>query len=580
MSWKRAVVGPLLLAAAGPGTAPIAAAAAPGVQVAPVSQIVVRYRTDATQSRHARTAATHRLQARAASAGASLRAVRATALDGEVLRFERAPGRAQFESVLAALRADPAVLHAEPDIRVAAASVPGDPMLATHQWHFNDPVGGVNAPAAWAKSTGAGIVVAVIDSGIVPHADLDANVLPGYDFISDPATSRRAEPGRAPGALDRGDWNATGECDGASRNSSWHGTHVAGTVAQVARNGLGGVGVAYDARVLPLRVLGKCGGQLSDVADAIVWAAGGNVPDVPANTTPAEVINLSLTGYAKCTDQPILQAAIDTAVGLGTTVVVAAGNWSMETANFVPAGCDNVVNVGATQRAGGITKYSNNGARIDLAAPGGEAGNPVWQAWHDSKTMPIGKDTYVGMSGTSMAAPHVAGIVALMQSAVATPLAPDVVERLLVQSARVFPVRPPAWAPLGAGIADANAAIDAARREAACLASPATCNAPQALADSVPVTALAGGAGQPRVYRISVPNGTKQLRFTTYGGTGNVAIDVKRGMPPDGANADFRTDRAGNNETLRIAAPAPGTWFLRISASAPYAGVSAQARLD
>jgi serine protease len=582
MPSKHAVV-PLLFAITVPhAVIPDATASAIGMQAAAMGPqaIVVRYRDDATQTRHARVVATQRLQARAASLGITLASVRQTSLNGEVLRFDDAPDAAQLQATLQALRADPAVLHAEPDVRLFPTALPDDPLYATHQWHFNDPVGGINAPAAWTKSTGAGVVVAVLDTGIVPHADLDANVLAGYDFISDMTTSRRSAPGRAPGALDQGDWNVAGECSGSVRNSSWHGTHVAGTVAQVTHNGIGGAGVAFDARVLPVRVLGKCGGDLSDVADAIVWAAGGSVPDVPANPTPAEVINLSLGGFGQCSDHPMMQAAIDTAVGLGATVVIAAGNAGMDADGFVPASCQNAVVVGATRQSGAIATYSNFGGSIDLAAPGGQGDKLVWQAWHNSKTTPTGSDAYAGMVGTSMAAPHVAGVVALMQSAVSMPLAPDVVERLLLQSTRVFPIKPPSWTPLGVGIVDANAAIDAARREADCLAAPGSCNVPQALIDAVPVPALAGDASQERLFRIDVPHGTQQVRFTTYGGTGNVAIDIKRGLPPTGANADYRADRAGNNETLRIAAPAPGTWFLRIRAPAPYAGVTTQARLD
>ena len=164
-------------------------------------------------------------------------------------------------------------------------------------------------PGAWDVSTGSGSTVAVIDTGITAHLDLDANVLPGYDFVSD-ATAARDGNGRDSNAQDQGDWYAAGECgQTAAANSSWHGTHVSGTVAAVAGNSTGVAGVAPTAKVVPVRVLAKCGGSLSDIADAIIWAAGGTVSGIPANANPAKVINMSLGGSGAC--GTTYQAAID-----------------------------------------------------------------------------------------------------------------------------------------------------------------------------------------------------------------------------------------------------------------------------
>src|SRR5690606_15464034 len=158
----------------------------------------------------------------------------------------------------------------------------------------------------------------VLDTGYADHNDLDANIVPGYDFIIDEAVAGDGD-GRDGDAHDPGDWYG-------GYASSWHGTHVAGTVAAVTDNGAGLAGVAYKAKVQPVRVLGHGGGYTSDIADAIVWASGGTVDGVPANENPAEVLNLSLGGDGSCAQDPVTQEAIDGAIERGVTVVVAAGN--------------------------------------------------------------------------------------------------------------------------------------------------------------------------------------------------------------------------------------------------------------
>ncbi|MEE7547807.1 S8 family serine peptidase, partial [Xanthomonas sp. Kuri4-1] len=173
-----------------------------------------------------------------------------------------------------------------------------------HRLHQRDHAG-INVRPAWDKATGNGVVVAVIDTGITSHPDLDANILPGYDFISDTFVSRDGD-GRDADPSDEGDWNPVqGECyttpsPSPITDSSWHGTHVAGTIAAVTNNAVGVAGTAYNAKIVPVRVLGRCGGYTSDIADAIVWASGGSVSGVPANANPAEVINMSLGGSGTC----------------------------------------------------------------------------------------------------------------------------------------------------------------------------------------------------------------------------------------------------------------------------------------
>ena len=193
---------------------------------------------------------------------------------------------------------DPNVEYAEPDRIMRRTLTPNDTRY-NEQWHYFEAAGGINAPPAWDKSTGAGVVTAVIDTGYRPHADLAGNILPGYDFISDTFVANDGN-GRDSDASDPGDWINAGECGpgdpAAFESSSWHGTHVAGTIAALTNNASGVAGIAFNAKVVPARVLGKCGGYTSDIADAIVWTSGGSVSGVPANANPAKVLNISLGG--------------------------------------------------------------------------------------------------------------------------------------------------------------------------------------------------------------------------------------------------------------------------------------------
>jgi serine protease len=350
-----------------------------------------------------------------------------------------------------------------------ALSTPDDPRYP-EQWHYHEATAGINGPAAWDVATGDGVVVAVLDTGRTTHPDLDANTVAGYDFISS-ATNARDGNGRDANPQDEGDWNATdGECGIGSKaaNSSWHGTHVAGTVAAVSDNGVGVAGVAPAAKVQAVRVLGKCGGTTSDIADAIVWASGGSVSGVPANATPAKVINMSLGGSGACSRT--YQTAINSAVNRGTTVVVAAGNSNANVSGFTPANCNNVVSVAALDRDGNRAFYSNYGRKVDVAAPGGEVRretdtpgsrttpeNGILSTMNDGATTP-GDATYETYMGTSMAAPHVAGIAALLLGKTST-LTPSQVESALKNNARA--IAGTCSGGCGAGLVDAAATVAA-----------------------------------------------------------------------------------------------------------------------
>ena len=155
-------------------------------------------------------------------------------------------------------------------------------------------------------------------------------------------------------------------------NSSWHGTHVSGTIGAVSDNGIGVAGINQNSKIQPLRVLGKCGGYTSDIADAIRWSAGLPVSGIPNNNpTPDRVVNISLGGSGAC--DSVTQSAINAAVAAGTVVVVAAGNSTSDASNFTPANCDNVITVAATGHTGSRAYYSNYGTSVEIAAPGGDA---------------------------------------------------------------------------------------------------------------------------------------------------------------------------------------------------------------
>lgn len=432
-------------------------------------RFIVKYRKDSIEGMSASTAVTTVNRALAAGVGGKplgAAHLHRLAMGADVIRTSRKLDQIESESLIQAIMSNPSVEYVEADVLLHPLLAPNDPRY-NQQWHYFESAGGINLPAAWPKATGSGVVVAVLDTGITNHSDLNANVVPGYDFISSPQVAGDGN-GRDPDPSDPGDAlppPPSPPCVGkicadplAQSSSSWHGTHVAGTVAAVTNNAKGGSGVAYQSKISPIRVLGRGGGHISDIADGIVWASGGSVPHVPENGFPAEVINMSLGGAGSCS--VTLQSAIDGAVARGTTVVVAAGNSNSEVAGFQPANCANIVSVAANDRQGNRAAYSNFGPGIDVTAPGGEtddAANGVLSTLNSGTTVP-GNESYAYYQGTSMAAPHVAGIVALMQSI--NPQPPSVVEALLKSTARPVPGACPGGC--GAGIVDAGAAVSAA----------------------------------------------------------------------------------------------------------------------
>ncbi|MBN9105350.1 MAG: S8 family serine peptidase [Propionibacteriaceae bacterium] len=356
------------------------------------------------------------------------------------------------------------VTAARPARRAHAAVT--DDTWYTDLWNLNAATGstyGVDAEDAWPKSTGSGVVIGVVDTGMTKHSDLSGassivagNVIKGYDFISDPDNAGDGN-GADDDPSDEGDYTN-------DEDSSWHGTHVAGIIAAL-RNAEGVVGVAPQALIEPLRVLGREGGSEDDIVAAITWGAGLPVPGMPTNPRPASVLNLSLSGGGYSPDPAdyecgtAMQTAINAAVAHGTAIVVPAGNGTHGDAlrYSFPANCSNVIRVTATGPDGTLADYSNYGTSdypATLAAPG----TGILSTYNSGATVPAGED-YDRMSGTSMAVPHVTGTIALLRAARPGLSVAEVVNLMKVTSRPTRDGCPAVRC--GAGIVDAAAAVAA-----------------------------------------------------------------------------------------------------------------------
>ena len=391
-----------------------------------------------------------------------------------LLRVLQALPREELEATAARIAALPGVEYAQVDDLKFPTAVPNDPQYA-NQWHYKSPpaeMGGVNLPPAWDLTTGsASVFIAVMDTGILPHPDLAGRVTTGYDMINDNLVANDGDY-RDPDPVDSGDWITSTESNLAGgwfegcyvSNSSWHGTHVAGTIAAASNNGLGVAGVNWVSKIVPVRVLGKCGGYTSDIVDGMRWAAGISVPGVPVNQNVAKVLNLSLGGSGPCSS--FEQTAFNAIIAAGSTIVIAAGNDNENASAHSPGNCNGVITVAATGRAGQRAQYSNFGSMVEIAAPGGADGDYVLSTLNVGTTIanPTGY-TYDYYGGTSMATPHVAGIVSLMLS-VNPSMTPAQVLSTIQTTARAFPtntIRNCTTAICGAGIIDAYAAVLSAK---------------------------------------------------------------------------------------------------------------------
>jgi serine protease len=441
---------------------------------------------------------------------------------------------AQGEStaaILARLRADPAVESADIDARRYPHAMPNDPLYANQWYEQNLQPAAINAVAAWDTTTGRGdIVIADLDTGVrFDHPDLGPaggpRLLAGYDFITDPTVANDGD-GRDADASDPGDWITSADTQTAQfknctvQNSSWHGTRTAGILGAITNNSTGIAGVTWGAKILPLRVLGKCGGADSDILDAMRWAAGLHVDGVPDNTNPARIINMSLGATGNCTSAE--QIVINEVLALGVLVVVSAGNEGGPVDS--PANCVGVAGVAGLRNAGTKVGYSSLGPEVSLAAPAGNCVNttgaclyPIDTSSNAGTTTPTinGYTDQLNPSlGTSFSAPLVSGIAALMTSVNSNLTAPQLIARLK-EGSTVFPVSSDPTIPnchvpasstdlqssecnctaqtCGAGMANAAGAVKAALRPIAAVSVPSSVSAGQNVILSAAGSAAACG---------------------------------------------------------------------------------------
>ncbi|GAA2236656.1 S8 family peptidase [Streptomyces indiaensis] len=537
--------------------------AAPGLQA---ERLIVGYKSGATEATSNKAAAAD-AASKAEKTGEDVDFQRRLGTGAALVELGTHPTRASVADVVAQYKADPQVAYVVPDrLNKPTAVTPNDTEYSK-QWDLFESTAGMNVPGAWDTTTGSGVTVAVIDTGYVTHSDLAANIVGGYDFISDTAVSVDGN-GRDSNPADPGDWYNDNECGQGipASTSSWHGTHVAGTIAAATNNGKGVAGIAHGAKISPVRVLGKCGGYDSDIIDAITWASGGTVSGVPANTNVAKVINMSLGGGGACSSAT--QSAINGAVNRGTTVVVAAGNENQNVSNASPANCNNVIAVAATNRAGSRASYSNYGSLVDIAAPGGETrtstANGILSTLNSGTKTPS-TENYTYYQGTSMATPHVAGLAALVKSANSA-LTPAQIESAIKANARALPGT--CSGGCGAGLADAAKTVQAVKGGTSTgttfSSTTAVAIPDNGAAIESPITVTGRSGNAPSALQVGVD--------ITHTYRGDLVIDL---VAPDGSTYRLKSaasDSADNvNTTYTVNASAEaanGTWKLRVQDTA------------
>ena len=358
---------------------------------------------------------------------------------------------------LAALRADPQVEYVALDHRRYPHATPND-SLFSGQWYLQTAqVSSVNAVAAWDHELGSnGVVIAVLDTGVLyDHPDLEradrgGKLLPGFDFVSGTAQANDGD-GRDANPSDPGDWVNDADRSNTAftgceiSNSSWHGTRVAGMVGALTNNASGVAGLDWNSFILPVRVLGKCGGIDSDILAGMRWAGGLHVDGIADNPTPARILNMSLGADGVC--EPSYRDVINELTARKVLVVISAGNEGTVVSS--PANCPGVAAVAAIRHVGSKVGFSSLGPEVTIAAPGGNCvnvnGGPCLfslDTTSNNGTTTPGSHSFTDQInnnlGTSFSAPIVSGIAALMLSRNANLSTAQMLARLR-EGARPFP---------------------------------------------------------------------------------------------------------------------------------------------
>lgn len=396
--------------------------------------LIIKWRDDTsgTQKPLSATEAGNRLLSVAQAAGSTLQVKRTLATDAQLMRTGLSDA-AGIEAAAAKVAQDARVAYVVPDRILYPTATPNDPLFSS-QNNLQSPTvvaGGINVAAAWDITQGSSsLVVAVVDTGYTDHPDLSGKILPGYNFISDPARAGNST-GRGSDAHDTGDGVTSSDVSAISgctssdiANSTWHGTEVMSVLAAGTNNALDIAGVGWNTRIVPVRTSGKCGALLSDTVDGMLWAGGIAVSGVPANPNPARVVNISLGSVGSCSAAE--QDAINRLAALGTVVVAAAGNEGG--AVDAPANCSGAIAVTAHVDSGENASYANVGSQVALSAPGGGCANSqatssgctgpvsVIQADSNDGSYSLGNSVVKSVAGTSFSTPEVAGTIALMLS--------------------------------------------------------------------------------------------------------------------------------------------------------------------
>ncbi len=506
---------------------PLAAAHAARPALPPLDgQVIVKFKAGGdTMRAHALAAradaATARgtLAGRAAALGARVgRTLEAGEAVGERTQVVRVRG-ADAAALAAQLAKDPDVEFAVADVKMRRTAAPNDPFYLrgpavtstggvssggpdSGQWYLRAPtatvLSSIDIEAAWTRTSGrSDIVVAILDTGVrKEHPELAGRLLAGYDFVSDAQVANDGDqrdadptdPGDYTTASENSDRNGTFyQCDPSGRGlavvtpSSWHGTSTASLAGAATNDGVGMAGVAPGVKILPVRVLGKCFGNASDIMAAMRWSAGISVPGVPDNPNPAKVINLSLGGGSCSTISQSLgvayQDVVNEVIAKGVTIVAAAGNSDGEPME-APGACTGVVSVVALRHLGTKVGFSSLGSSTSpatIAAPGGNCVNltgaclyPILAARNTGTQGPIASgysDSFETTLGTSFSSPLVAGVVGLMYSAQPN-ITPAQVSARLTSTARAFPTTG-----AGSGVAQCHAPnVNVVQDECYCVA--------------------------------------------------------------------------------------------------------------